>query len=53
MKTTKNKKKKYKFNFKKLLRNIFYLILIIVFIVVVVNRLKDVTGLSWFFTTWN
>lgn len=55
MKTTNKKrkqKKKYKFNLKKLLKNIFYLILIIVVVVVVVNRLQDVTGLSWFFTTW-
>ena len=45
-------KTKKRFNLKKLLTNIFYLIICILFFIVVYNRLQDITGLEWFFTTF-
>ena len=45
-------KTKKRFNLKKLLTNIFNLIIFILFFIVVYNRVQDVTGLEWFFTTF-
>lgn len=50
------KKKKQKKNIKKmmqLLGIIGKIAIIVLFFYVVFDRLQDVNGLSWFFTTWN
>lgn len=58
MKTTnkkKNRKKKYKFNFKKLLNNLFWLFVIILTIICfleIIEKVKEY-GIDFFFTTWN
>lgn len=51
MKKTKVKSKKV--NYKRVVKNIIKLLFWFVFLYVVVNRVQDVNGLSWFFTTWN
>lgn len=53
MKTTKTKEKKYRFNFKKLLKNIIKLMIGIIVLLVVLKRIQEIDSLTWFITTWN
>lgn len=55
MKTTnKKRKKKYKFNLKKLLNNLFWLFVIVLTIICfleIIEKIKQY-GIDFFFTTW-
>lgn len=51
-KTKKRKKRGYKLDFKKLAKFTFYGILTIVYFYVIFDRMKDITSIKFFFTTW-
>ena len=45
--------KKRKVNVIKILGLLFKIILVFLMLYVVINRVQDINGLGWFFTTWN
>ena len=53
MKNKKNNKKRYKISCKKILSLLFKIAVVFLTVYAIYERSQDVTGLSWFFTTWN
>lgn len=48
-----NTKKRYKISCKKILSLLVKIAVVFLMLYVVINRVQDINGLGWFFTTWN